>query len=59
MSWISWIFTLVLVAGFVLFLIGANFYEMAVGFAGLFFVVVGVIGLLVLYVYRELTKSTP
>jgi hypothetical protein len=43
--------------GFVLFLYGANFYDGAVGWAGVALFFVGVLTFLVLYIYNELTKK--
>ena len=57
MSWLNWACVGVMVLGFVLFVYGANVYDAAVGFGGIFFFLVGVIGMLVLYVYGELTKQ--
>ena len=59
MSWMNWACVGVVVLGFVLFLIGANVYSIAAGFAGIFFFSVGVIGMLVMYIYGELTKKAP
>ena len=59
MSWKNWACVGIMVLGFVLFLYGANYYDAAVGFAGIFFFLAGVIVMLVLYVYGELTKKAP
>jgi len=56
MSWINWACVGLIVLGFVLFLYGSNSYEAGIGFAGLFLLVVGIVGALVVYVYSELTK---
>jgi len=59
MAWMNWVCAAVVALGFVLFLYGANFYEATVGLAGIFFFVIGVVGLLVLYIYSELAKKEP
>lgn len=56
MSWLKWACIGIVVLGFVLFIYGANVYDAAVGFAGIFFLV-GIIGLLILYIYSLLTKK--
>ena len=58
MSWLNWACIGLLILGFVLFLYGANYYDAAVGYTGIFLFVAGVVGLLVLYIYGELTKKS-
>jgi len=55
----NWACVGVMALGFVLFLYGANFYDDAVGFVGIFFFLAGIIGIIGLYVYGELTKKSP
>jgi membrane-bound ClpP family serine protease len=57
MTWMNWACVLLLVLGFILFLYGANYYNAAVGYGGIFFFAVGVVGILGLYIYKELTKK--
>jgi uncharacterized membrane protein HdeD (DUF308 family) len=57
MSWTSWVCIAVIICGIVLFLYGANYYEAAVGFVGVYLFAAGVIAMLALYVYGELTKK--
>jgi hypothetical protein len=38
-------------------LYGANFYNAVVGWAGVFLFIGGILAFLILYIYRELTKS--
>ena len=58
MSWMNWVCVVLLLVGFVLFLYGANYYNAAVGYGGIFLFVVGVVGLLSMYVYKEMTKKS-
>ena len=46
----------IIIFGFVLFLVGANYYNSYVGWTGVFLSVGGILAVVVLYVYRELTK---
>ena len=57
MSWIDWVCLGIVVLGVVLFLYGANYYDATVGWAGVYLVIIGIIAILVLYVYGELTKK--
>ena len=43
--------------GVVLFLYGANYYDAAVGWVGVYLVIIGVMLILVRYIYYELTKK--
>ena len=43
--------------GIILFLYGANYYDNLLGWLGVFFLVGGILGLILLYVYRILNKS--
>jgi membrane-bound ClpP family serine protease len=56
MSWVNWTCLGVVLLGVVLFLYGANYYNAAVGWAGVCLFVVGILVFLVHYVYGELTK---
>jgi membrane-bound ClpP family serine protease len=57
MSWINWACIGIIVLGVVLFLYGANYYDATVGWAGVYLVIIGLIAMLVLYIYGELTKK--
>jgi membrane-bound ClpP family serine protease len=59
MSWTNWACFGVLLLGFVLFLYGANYYDAAVGYTGVFLFLVGLVAILTLYIYGELTKKKP
>jgi hypothetical protein len=57
MSWINWVCIGMIVLGVVLFLYGANYYDATVGWAGVYLVIIGILAILVLYIYGELTKK--
>jgi len=57
MSWIDWVCLGIIVFGVVLFLYGANYYDAAVGWAGVYLFTLGVLVIIALYVYGELTKK--
>jgi hypothetical protein len=56
MSWIDWVCLGIIVLGVVLFLYGANHYDATVGWAGVYLFGAGLLVILVLYIYGELTK---
>jgi len=57
MSWPNWVCIGIIVLGLVLFLYGANYYDAAVGYSGVYLILAGIIAMLVLYVYGEMTKK--
>jgi hypothetical protein len=57
MSKTDWACLGAVILGFFLFLYGANFYDVFVGWAGVYLFFGGIIGYLVLYIYGELTKK--
>ncbi len=57
MSRINWACLGMILLGIVLFLYGANYYDATVGWAGTYLVITGIIAILVLYIYGELTKK--
>jgi uncharacterized membrane protein HdeD (DUF308 family) len=57
MSWTNWVCITVIICGILLFLYGANYYDAVVGFMGVFLFAAGIIAMLALYVYGELTKK--
>jgi hypothetical protein len=57
MSRINWVCFGIIVLGVVLFLYGANYYDATVGWAGVYLVIIGLLAILVLYIYGELTKK--
>jgi len=58
MSLANWVCVVLIVCGIVLFLYGANIYAGSVGWIGLYIFLLGVVTLLAVYVYGELTKKT-
>ena len=54
MSALTWFLAMVFVIGVVLFLYGANYYDLFVGWAGVEVAVAGLIGIIVQYIYHEL-----
>ena len=57
MSWTEWACLGIIVLGFVFFLYGANYYDAIVGWAGVYLFIIGILVILVLYIYGELTKK--
>ena len=57
MSWAYWACVGLMVLGFILFLYGANYYNAAVGWAGEYVFILGIVAALVIYVYGELKKT--
>ena len=57
MSRAYWACVGLMVVGLVLFLVGANYYNAAVGFAGEFVFIFGIVAALVVYIYNELKKT--
>jgi membrane-bound ClpP family serine protease len=56
MSRINWALLAIFIAGFLLFLYGANIYNAVVGYAGIYMFVGSIIAYLAVYIYHELTK---
>ena len=57
MSWINWLCVGIIILGVMLFLYGANYYDAAVGWAGVFLFIAGILTFLIRYIYGELTKK--
>ena len=57
MSWITWVFVVIIIMGIVLFLYGANYYEATVGWTGVSLLIAGILAFLIRYIYNELKKS--
>ena len=57
MSRIDWACLVAVILGFVLFLYGANMYNVIVGWVGVYFFFGGILIFLVRYIYGELTKK--
>ncbi len=54
MSAFKWFLVVVFIIGVVLFLYGANYYDLVVGWVGVAVAAAGLVGFLVLYIYDEL-----
>jgi hypothetical protein len=57
MSWTDWTLLGVFIAGFLLFLYGANTYNAVVGYGGVYLFIGSIAVYLVIYIYKELTKK--
>jgi hypothetical protein len=55
-SWKDWTCLGLIILGFFLFLVGANYFNSFVGWTGVFLFVGGILALVVIYVYNTLTK---
>lgn len=56
MKKIDWLLLAVFVAGFVLFLVGANIWNATVGYGGIYMCIGAVAAYIIIYIYHELTK---
>jgi len=56
MSAFNWFLFVVFAVGVVLFLYGANYYDLVVGWVGVAVGFAGLVGFLLLYIYHELAK---
>jgi membrane-bound ClpP family serine protease len=54
----DWICIILIILGIILFLVGANYYNSAVGWLGVFLFVGGVVSLIALYVHNYFSKKT-
>jgi membrane-bound ClpP family serine protease len=59
MSWTDWACLGIFILGFLLFLVGANIYNVIVGYSGIYLFIGAIAAYLIIYVYKELTKTTP
>lgn len=57
MSKVDWLLLGAFIAGFLLFLYGANVYNAAVGYLGIFLFIGSIAAYLILYIFKELTKK--
>jgi membrane-bound ClpP family serine protease len=58
MSRTNWVCLGIIVLGIMLFLYGANYYNDIVGWAGVYLFITGILVIIVLYIYSELTKKS-
>ncbi len=59
MSWIDWACLGIFILGFLLFLVGANYYNTIVGYSGIYLFIGAIAAYLIIYVYKELTEKLP
>ena len=59
MSYTDWVLLGLFVAGFLLFLYGANTYNAIIGYSGIYLFIGSIAAYLVLYIYKEITKKKP
>ena len=59
MSWSDWTLLGVFILGFLLFLYGANTYDAAVGYSGVYLFIGSIAAYLIVYIYKEMTKKKP
>ncbi len=57
MSWTDYACLAAFLLGFVLFVVGANIYNAIVGYTGLYLSIGAIMAYLVIYIYKEFTKS--
>jgi membrane-bound ClpP family serine protease len=57
MKKIDWLLLAVFIAGFVLFLVGANIWNATVGYGGIYMCIGAVAAYIIIYIYHELTKK--
>jgi len=59
MSWTDWTLLGAFIAGFLLFLYGANSYDPIVGYGGVYLFIGSIAAYLIVYIYKELTNKPP
>ena len=59
MSLVNWLCILLVIVGFLLFLVGANTYNAIIGWAGVYMFIGGILIYLVSYIYTEIKKKEP
>ena len=59
MSYTDWVLLGLFVAGFLLFLYGANTYNAIIGYSGIYLFIGSIAAYLALYIYKEITKKKP
>jgi hypothetical protein len=57
MSRVNLVFLGMVILGVVLFLYGANFYDVVIGWVGVYLMIGGILVFLLFYIYNELTKK--
>jgi len=59
MSYTDWVLLGLFIAGFLLFLYGANTYNAIVGYGGIYLFIGSIVAYLVFYIFKEITKKKP
>jgi hypothetical protein len=59
MSYTDWALLGLFIAGFLLFLYGANAYNAIVGYSGIYLFIGSIAAYLILYIYKEITRKKP
>lgn len=59
MKKIDWLLLSIFIAGFVLFLAGANTWNAAIGYGGIYMCIGSIAAYIIVYIYHELTKKEP
>lgn len=57
MSYTDWALLGLFIAGFLLFLYGANTYNAVAGYGGVYLFIGSIAAYLILYIYKELTRK--
>jgi multisubunit Na+/H+ antiporter MnhB subunit len=57
MSYTDWALFSLFIAGFLLFLYGANTYNPIIGYGGVYLFIGSIAAYLLIYIYKELTKK--
>jgi len=58
MSRTDWACLGIFILGFLLFIYGANIYNAVVGYTGLYLFIGAILAYIIIYIYKELTKSS-
>ena len=57
MSRVDLVCLIMIMLGFALFLCGANFFDVVIGWVGVYLIIGGILVFLLFYIYNELTKK--
>ena len=57
MSYTDWALLGLFIAGFLLFLYGANTYDPVAGYSGVYLFIGSIAAYLIIYIYKEMTKK--
>jgi hypothetical protein len=58
-SWTDWMCLLIFILGFLLFLVGANIYNLIIGYSGIYIFIGAIAAYVIIYAYKELTTEAP